>query len=190
VEPIAFPGEPSSRKISTLSIIVVCCGVTEQQFCRQAIDHVHHPDQCAGSEWSAPNECQTHRPGSREAGRRVRSLSRNALPREPGANPGVSTANAGFRAPSVRNTKGSPTAAKGKAPSYDPQCPTAISDKLSHGNRRRRIPLPKKNRGGCVENGSPLRTLHWPVVETRLMGPLASLPPSQNGVPNTGAPKP
>ena len=96
------------------------------------------------SEWSAPNECQTHHPGSREAGRRVRSLSRNALPREPGANPGVSTANAGFRAPSVRNTKGSPTAAKGKAPSYDPQCPTAISDKLSHGNRRRRIPLPKK----------------------------------------------
>ena len=96
------------------------------------------------SEWSAPNECQTHHPGSREAGRRVRSLSRSALRREPGANPGVSTANAGFRAPSVRNTTGSPTAAKGKAPSCDPQCPTAISDKLSHGNRSRRIPVPKK----------------------------------------------
>ena len=93
---------------------------------------------------SVSNHCQTHRPGSRAVSRRVRRLSRSALRREPGANPGVSTANAGFRAPSVRNTKGSPTAAKGKAPSYDPQCPTAISDKLSHGNRRRRIPLPKK----------------------------------------------
>ena len=74
---------------------------------------------------SASNRCQTHRQGSREAGRRVRSLSRSALRREPGANPGVSTANAGFRAPSVRNTTGSPTAAKEKAPSYDPQCPMA-----------------------------------------------------------------
>ena len=88
---------------------------------------------------SVSNHCQTHRPGSRAAGRRVRSLSRSALRREPRANPGVSTANAGFRAPSVRNTKGSPTAAKGKAPSYDPQCPMATSDKLSHGDR-----VPKK----------------------------------------------
>src|SRR6266513_1025605 len=45
---IAFPGERTSRKISTLSIIVVRCGVTDRPSCRHAINHIHHPDQCAG----------------------------------------------------------------------------------------------------------------------------------------------